>query len=156
MNEFSLIFRSINDFFSKPMLKIAFIPLLVVLILMYVLFFTAADFGFASLHETMAQAQNGDEIIISDNAPFYFVWFTYLIIFLFKYSITSWIVGFLFYTIGSIFILMFSLFLTLIIVGFLTPMILRVLHKKGFKTEIVKSEYEFQKNGNEMLSIKIL
>ncbi len=33
--------------------------------------------------------------------------------------------------------------------------VLRVLHKKGFKTEIIKSEYEFQKDGNEMLSIKI-
>ncbi|NQY52060.1 MAG: EI24 domain-containing protein [Campylobacteraceae bacterium] len=132
MNEFSLIARSINDFFSKPMLKIAFIPLLVVIILMYVIFFMAADFGFSALQDVIAAAQNGDEIIVDDNAPIFFICFVYLAVFFSKYAITSWLVGFLFYTVGSIFIMMFSVFLTLIIVGFLTPLILKILHKKHY------------------------
>ena len=142
MNELSLIFRSINDFFSKPMLKIAFIPLFIVLICMYVLFFIAADFGFSALSEIMTQAQNGEEVFISADAPFYFVWLSSAIIFLFQYSITSWIVGFLFYTVGSLFILMFSVFITLIIVGFLTPLILKILHKKHY------SHLRYYEHGN--------
>jgi len=142
LNELSLIFRSINDFFSKPMLKIAFIPLFIVLICMYVLFFIAADFGFSALSEIMTQAQNGEDVFISDDAPFYFVWISSAIIFLFQYSITSWIVGFLFYTVGSLFILMFSVFITLIIVGFLTPLILKILHKKHY------SHLEYYDHGN--------
>ena len=34
--------------------------------------------------------------------------------------------------------------------------VMRALDKKGFKSEIVKTTYEFQKGGNEMLRIKIL
>lgn len=132
MNEFSLIIRSINDFFSKSMLKIAFIPLFGVIILMYVIFFMAADVGFSTLQGVIEAAQNGDEIIVDDSASFFFLSFVYIAVFLFKYSITSWLVGFLFYTVGSIFIMMFSVFLTLIIVGFLTPMILKILHKKHY------------------------
>lgn len=132
MNEFEIIIRSIKDFFTKSILKIAFLPLLFTMIIMYVLFFIAADFGFEALHVVIEQSQNGEEIIIDEQAPFYFVWATYLIVFLFKYSITSWLVGFLFYTIGSIFVMMFSVFLTLLIIGFLTPMILKILHQRHY------------------------
>lgn len=132
MNEFEIIIRSIKDFFTKPILKIALLPLIFSMIIMYVLFFIAADFGFDSLQVVIEQSQNGEQVILDEQAPFYFVWMTYLIVFLFKYSITTWLVGFLFYTIGSIFIMMFSVFLTLIIIGFLTPMILRILHKRHY------------------------
>ena len=132
MNEFEIILRSIKDFFTKPILKIALLPLVFTMIIMYVLFFVAADFGFEALQVVIEQSQNGQEIIIDDNAPFYFIWMTHLIVFLFKYSITSWLVGFLFYTVGTIFIMMFSLFLTLVIIGFLTPMILKILHKRHY------------------------
>ena len=64
--------------------------------------------------------------------PFYFVWTMYVISFLFKYSITSWLVGFLVYTVGTIFMMMFSVFLTILIIGFLTPMILNVLQKRHY------------------------
>ena len=132
MNEFEIIVRSIKDFFSKSILKIALLPLVFTMIIMYILFFAAADFGFDSIQIVIEQSQNGEEVIVNENAPFYYIWATYLIVFLFKYSITSWLVGFLFYTVGSIFIMMFSLFITLIIIGFLTPMILKILHKRHY------------------------
>ena len=34
--------------------------------------------------------------------------------------------------------------------------VLKLLNEKGYKTQIVKTKYEFQKGGNEMLRIKIL
>ena len=132
MNELEVIRRSAEDFLSKSILKIALLPLLITMIIMYILFFAAADFGFDALQTVIEQSQNGQEVIIDESAPFYFVWATYLIVFLFKYSITSWLVGFLFYTIGSLFIMMFSVFLTLIIIGFLTPMILKIVHQRHY------------------------
>ena len=132
MNEVEVIFKSIKDFFSSPMLKIAIVPLIVTMIILYALFFMAADFGFSALKEVAVASQNGQEVVIDENAPFYFVWLTYAIVFLFKYSFVSWIAGFLFYTVGTILILQISVILTLIVIGFLTPTILQNLHQKYY------------------------
>ncbi|WP_228135588.1 EI24 domain-containing protein [Halarcobacter anaerophilus] len=132
MLEAEVIILSIKDFFTKPMLKIALLPLVFTLIIMLVMFYTAAGFGFDSLQIYIEQTQNGQNVMIDEEAPFYFIWITSLMAFLFKYSITSWLVGFLVYTIGTIFIMMFSVFLTVIIIGFLTPTILNVLHKRHY------------------------
>ena len=102
------------------------------MIIFYILFFTAADFGISSLQEVATASQNGQEVIIDENAPFYFVWMTYLIVFLFKYSFLSWMAGFLLYTIGTVVVLQISVIFSIVIIGFLTPMILKILHKKHY------------------------
>ena len=132
MNEIEIIIKSIGDFFTSSMLKIALVPLVITMIILYMIFFAAADFGISSLQEIALASQNGEEIIIDENAPFYFVWATYFIVFLFKYSFTSWIAGFLFYTIGTVIVLQASVILSLIVIGFLTPMILEILHKRYY------------------------
>ena len=132
MNEVEIILKSVKDFFSSSMLKIALVPLIITMIVLYMAFFTAADFGISNLQEIAQASQNGEEIVIDENAPFYFVWMTYLIVFLFKYSFTAWIAGFLLYTIGTVIVLQASVIFTIIIIGFLTPMILGILHKKYY------------------------
>ena len=132
MLEGQIIALSVKDFFTKPMLKIAILPLIFTMIIMLILFYSAADYGFDSLQITIEQSQNGQEVDINEDAPFYFVWTMYVMAFLFKYSITSWLVGFLIYTVGTIFVLMFSVLLTIVIIGFLTPMILKVLQKRHY------------------------
>ncbi|MGA1941340.1 EI24 domain-containing protein [Arcobacter sp. YIC-310] len=132
MNEIDILSRSLKDFLTPKMLKIALVPLIVTMILIYSLFFAAADFGITALQQAAEASQNGQEVIIDENAPFYFVWATYLIVFLFKYSFTSWIAAFLLYTIGSIIVLQASVILTLVVIGFLTPMILGVVHKRHY------------------------
>ena len=132
MNEIEVIVKSIRDFFTSQMLRIALIPLIVTMVILYMLFFAAADFGITALQEIAEHSQNGEEVIIDENAPFYFVWATYLIVFLFKYSFTSWIAGFLFYTIGTVIVLQVSVILSIIVIGFLTPMILKILHKRYY------------------------
>ncbi len=132
MLEGQVIGLSIKDFFTKPMLKIAILPLVFTMIIMLLLFYSAAGYGFEALQLFIEQSQNGQEATIDPNAPFYIVWTMYIIAFLFKYSITSWLVGFLVYTVGTIFVMMFSVFLTILIIGFLTPMILKVLHKRHY------------------------
>jgi len=132
MNEIEIILKSVRDFFTSSMLKIALIPLMITMIILYSMFFAAADFGISSLHEIATASQNGQEIVVDENAPFYYVWATYLIVFLFKYSFTSWLAGFLFYTVGTLLVLQASVILTIVIIGFLTPMILSILHKRYY------------------------
>ena len=132
MNEIEIILKSIKDFFTSSMLRIALIPLIITMVILYMLFFAAADFGISALQEIAAASQNGQEVVIDENAPFYFVWATYFIVFLFKYSFTSWIAGFLLYTIGTVIVLQASVILSIVIIGFLTPMILNILHKRYY------------------------
>jgi hypothetical protein len=47
-------------------------------------------------------------------------------------AVTSWIATFLVYTIGSFLTLYFSIFVALIVVGFLTPTILRELQRRHY------------------------
>jgi hypothetical protein len=145
MNEVEIILKSVKDFFSSSMLKIALVPLIITMIVLYILFFTAADFGISSLQEIATASQNGQE-----NAPFYFIWMTYLIVFLFKYSFTSWIAGFLLYTIGTVIVLQASMIFSIIIIGFLTPMILGILHKRYY------SHLQLHEYGTLPLSIWVL
>ena len=132
MSEVEIFSKSVKDFLSPKMLKIALIPLIITMVLLYMLFFAAADFGITALQEIAQASQDGKEIVIDENAPFYFVWATYLIVFLFKYSFTSYIAGFLLYTIGTIVVLNVSVILSIIVIGFLTPIILQKIHKKHY------------------------
>lgn len=132
MNEFGIISKSIKDFLTPKMLKIALIPLFVTMIIIYSIFFTAAEFGINAMQEIAQASQNGGEVIIDEDAPFYFVWMTYTLIFLFKYSITSWLAAFLLYTIGTVLVLKISILLTIVVIGFLSPMILNILHKRHY------------------------
>lgn len=132
MNETNILLKSIKDFLTPKMLLLSLIPLIITTILLYILFFAAADFGINSLQEIAEASQNGGEVVIDENAPFYFVWATYLIVFLFKYSFTSYIAGFLLYTVGTIIVLKISVILTIVVIGFLTPTILNIIHKKHY------------------------
>lgn len=132
MIEGKMIAISIRDFFTKPMLKIAFLPLIITMFILLILFYSAADYGFNSLQVYIETTQNGQDVAIDPNAPFYYIWATTVIAFLFQYSVTSWLVGFLFYTIGTILVMMFSVFTTIIIIGFLTPFILDIIQKRHY------------------------
>lgn len=132
MNEGQMIALSIKDFFTKPMLKIAFLPLIITMAILLIVFYSAANYGFDSLEIYIQTTQNGQEVPVDPNAPFYYVWATAVIGFLFQYSVTSWLVGFLFYTIGTLFVMMFSVFTTIVIIGFLTPFILEIIQKRHY------------------------
>ncbi len=131
--EFEIILQSIKDFFTSKMLMFALIPLLFVMVVMYVVFFTAAGYGMEALQLYLDQVQAGNDVIIDPAAPFYFIWMATVFGFLVQYSILSGLVGFLVYTLGTVFVMMFSVFLTLVVIGFLTPGILSVLHKRHYQ-----------------------
>jgi len=132
MNEVDIIVKSIKDFFSSKMLKVALIPLILSMIILYLIFFGLADFTIEALKNIVQTAKDGSEVLIGEHVPFYFTWLTYFIAFLFKYSITSYLVGILFYTFGAIFVFHIAIIVTLFIIGFLTANIVQNIHKKDY------------------------
>lgn len=134
MQKENILFLSLRDFFSKKMLKFSFLPLVITLIIMYMLFFFFAgmslgDFSTLSISSSTTTMQDGIEhtetfnTILQDSA---------IIQFLMSYSFTSWIGSFFVYSIGAFLTLYLSIFIAIIVVGFLTPNILKELHKRHY------------------------
>ncbi len=132
MNEIELFRQSLKDFFTPQMLKLALIPLIITFLVMFWLFMGIADYSLANLDQVIIQTQNGQEFSIDPNAPFYYAWAANILTFLLQYSITAWLAGFLLYTVGLYFIMMFSIFTTIIVIGFLTPNIIKILNKRNY------------------------
>lgn len=137
MNEFNIFSTSLKDFFTSPILKIALYPLIITTVVLYVMFFTAADIGISALENHVVHVESSQTTIdgmgVVDTTQTSETYFGKGIIdFLLKYSITSWLAGFLIYTVGTVIVMMFSVFITLLIIGFLTPMILTVLKKRHY------------------------
>lgn len=139
MNEVELFVKSLKDFFTKPILKMTLYPFFITLLVMYATFFMVANLGLDNFHNHMIQVQqqqqaieNGEVVTSEIINETYFG--KDIINFLLQYSITSWLVGFLVYTLGTIFVMFFALFITLIVVGFLTPFILKVIQQRHYPT----------------------
>jgi hypothetical protein len=101
---------------------------------MYILFFFIAGIGLDQLGSvdvasTQTTIENGIPHTDSFAAT---LEGTAIIKFLMSSAITSWIASFLVYTVGIFLTLYFSIFIAIIIIGFLTPMILRELQKRHY------------------------
>jgi hypothetical protein len=132
-----LIIQSFRDLFSAKLLKYSVVPFIVIAIIMYVLFFAVASIGLDQLtHVELSQTQTTIEsgvehtqsqTIVTDiqNSSIYQ--------FLMHYAVTSWIVSFLVYVVGGFFILYISLFVAIVVIGFLTPAIIKELHKIHYR-----------------------
>lgn len=154
MNEFEILNRSVKDFFTKPMLKIALYPLVITLIVLYISFFVVADNVISSLEDstinikqTQVENFNGQESVTTIDESYSG---EHIIDYLLSNPITSGILSFLIYTVGSMFIMMFSLFVALIIIGFLTPMILSKIR------DIHYPDVKFDGYGNMANSVGVL
>ncbi len=135
MNEKNIILLSIKDFFTLKMLKYSVAPFILTLILMYVLFFVTAGIGVEHLgqmevHTSETTLQNGIPHTESFDAM---LEGTALMQFLMSYAITSWIATFLIYAIGSFMVLYASIFIAIIVIGFLTPFVLKELQLRHYK-----------------------
>lgn len=131
-NDLELLRRSLSDFFTSKMIRIALVPLIVTMIILYIVFFSLADMGLSSVNEMAQAAQNGQEIVLDEDLPFFVSWIVSGVLFLFKYSATAWLASFLLYSVGIAIVLQVSIVLSLGIIGFFTPMILKTLHKRHY------------------------
>jgi len=130
----NILLLSIKDFFTPKMLKYALLPFIITVIIMYILFFIIAGIGVDNLttldvQSTQTTIQNGVEHTESLTAKLQGL---EIIQFLMSYAITSWIATFLIYTIGSFLTIYASIFIAIIIIGFLTPSVLRELQSRHY------------------------
>jgi len=133
-SETSVLSLSIKDLFTSKMLKYSLLPFIFSMIIMYVLFFIVAGVGLEQLGSMDVQTsqttiENGIPHTESFEAT---LEGTALIQFLMSSAITSWIATFLVYTIGTFLTLYFSIFVALIVIGFMTPMILKELQARHY------------------------
>lgn len=134
MQPFTLISQSMKDFFTPQMLKFAFLPLVATLVLLYAVFFFLAGMGVEALGTLQVESQtttlqNGAPHTESFSAT---LAGSQIVAFLMSYALTSWIATFLIYALGGVLTLYLSIFLALIVIGFLTPFILKELQKRHY------------------------
>ncbi|MFA5454373.1 MAG: EI24 domain-containing protein [Sulfurimonas sp.] len=135
MSEKNILLLSIKDFLTPKMLKYSILPLVISLIVMYILFFIIAGIGLEQLgtlniQSTQTTIENGIPHTESLNTQ---LEGSAIIQFLMSYAITSWLATFLIYAIGGFLTIYISIFVAVIIVGFLTPFILRELQARHYQ-----------------------
>lgn len=137
MQKENLAFLSLKDFFTTPMLKLALMPFVITFLITYLLFFMAADAGIDAMKESSVHIQSSQTTMV-DGVPHtesvneVYQGGNEVIAFLMKHAITAWIVSAVIYVIGTVAALYFSIFLAIIIIGFLTPWILPIIHQRHY------------------------
>lgn len=143
MDEFKLFLKSIRDYFTPPMLKLALLPFVVTGVLLVGLFFTTADYGLDAFKSGVLHIQT-QEVVVQDgqllqtneeNATYTG---SSIVHFLLTNPVSSWMIGFLFYVIGFFGAAMLSIAVALVIVGFLTPQILLRLRDRSYPSVEMK------------------
>lgn len=134
-NEKNLLNLSIKDFLSPKMLKFAILPFLATMVVMYIVFFVIAGIGVDALgtmnvESTSTTMENGiphTETMQTELEG------SSIIKFLMSYTLTSWLASFLIYVVGGIVTLYISIVIAIVVIGFLTPSILKEIHKRHYE-----------------------
>lgn len=137
MDELKLFLKSVRDYFTPPMLRLALLPFVVTGALLVGLFFATADFGLDAFKSGVLHIQSQEVVVrdgqvvqSSENNATYTG--SSIVDFLLTNSVTSWMIGFLYYVIGIFGAAMLSIAAALVIVGFLTPQILLRLQARSY------------------------
>jgi hypothetical protein len=133
-SENSILIASFQDLFTSKMLKFSLLPFIFSIVLLYVTFFILAGVGVDSLGSMQVESSKSYILDGVPNTDTFHATLegSALINFLMSHAITSWIATFLLYTVGMFITLYFSIFVALIIIGFLTPFILKELQKRHY------------------------
>lgn len=134
MNEQKIFLLSIKDFLTPKMLKYALLPFIISLIVMYILFFVIAGIGIEQLGSLDVQSS---QTTIQDGIPHTETIEAKLegsaiMKFFMSYAVTSWLATFFIYAIGGFLTIYASIFVAIIIIGFLTPLVLKELQKRHY------------------------
>jgi hypothetical protein len=127
--EADIVGLSLKDFFSSEILKIAVIPFLVTMFVVYTLFFTGASILVDNIDNlkveqtTVSQGnmQEHDDSMMNSVSSFFL-----------QSAAISWIVNILIYSLGTIMMIYVSIFISLIVIGFLTPYIVDKIRQKHY------------------------
>ena len=133
--ETSILTLSIKDLFTKKMLAYSIMPFVISMIILYILFFIVAGMGMDQLttmdiQTTQTTIENGVPHTESFSAT---LQNTAIIKFLMSSALTSWIASFFVYTIGGFFVLYASVFVAVLVIGFLTHNILKEIQQRHYQ-----------------------
>jgi len=136
-NRPSLLHVSIKDFFTKEIIKLAIFPFIITIVVMYSLFFIAADFGLDQLSNSQLQVQQSETTVSVDGSSHteelnQLFSGSSIMTYLLQYSVVSWVVSFLIYTVGSFIVMYLSVAIGLFVIGFLTPWILPIIRDRHY------------------------
>lgn len=128
---------SLKDFLSGKMLKFALIPFIGTVLVMYTLFFGAAGAGLDALEQSTLQIETHQQIdrngVVEEQHDSMLVeGGSSIVRFLMEHTITSWLVSFIVFTVGGIVTFMLAMFVALMIIGFLTPAIVKEIHARHY------------------------
>ncbi len=145
VNEQNLIVQSVKDFLTPKMLKFSLLPIIVTIVLMYILFFVLAGIGAEQIAQVHIEAeqttmQNGVPHTESLDA---YLEGTDFMQFLMSYAATAWIATFLIYAIGGFLTLYASIFIAILVIGFLTPYVLKELQQRHYQDVELKGYSNF-------------
>jgi hypothetical protein len=129
--ESDIVALSVKDFFSKEILKFAILPFVITMFIVYSLFFGAASVALNSFDEIHIEQTTTNTSFENINDQTYVdeigQWFL-------KSAAISWIVNILVYSIGAVAMVYVSIFISLIVIGFLTPYILAKIRDKHYSS----------------------
>ena len=135
MNE-NLWALSIKDFFTKKMLGYAVVPFVFTIVVLYGFFFSLADAGLEQLRESTIHIEQSQTTIQNGQSHTENIDATYtgsgILRFLMEHSVTSWLISFFVFTVGGIFVFIAAIFSALLIIGFLTPAIVKEIHRRHY------------------------
>jgi len=128
---------SVRDFFTKKMLTYAFAPFIVTMVVLYALFFSAADAGLdalkeSTIHVEKSQSLQENGVTHTESSDETYSGGSAVLEFLMRYSITSWLVSFFLFTVGGMLIFVVSIFTAILVIGFLTPGILAEVQRRHY------------------------
>lgn len=138
---------SVKDFFTKKMLQFALIPFVGTILVMYVFFFGAAGAGLDALQQSTLQIEKQQQtehngIVEQEHEITTVEGGSAILRFLMEHTITSWLVSFIVFTVGGFITFIFAMFIALIIIGFLTPFIVKEIHRRHY------SQLPLEKHGS--------
>jgi hypothetical protein len=139
MIENNLLIRSVKDFFTGEILKLALVPFIATMVVMYALFFWLADAGLDSLQESYVQIEQQEQHVAPDGSvqtrheSVELEGGEAILAFLLKHTVTSWLLSFIIYSLGMFFVLLLSIVVALFITGFLTPKVLAIIRDRHYE-----------------------
>ncbi len=134
----TLFALSIKDFFTKEILKLSIFPIIITMVVMYAIFFVAADFSLDQISQTQIEVHQSQTTLNEDGTTHtqelnQLFSGSSIMTFLLKYSFTSWLISFFVYTVGSFIVMYLSVAIGLFVIGFLTPWILPIIRDRHYK-----------------------
>lgn len=137
-----LLLRAIKDYISVPVLGASLVSLVVPIIILSVIVFMGGMHLWESLQALDASQPLGTQEAIPQ-------WFKALL----GYAFVKWFFATLFYALSGVLVLLLSVIIAVIIIGFLTPWLVSILHHRYYSNFKMPSGLSFWEVTGEALSI---